>query len=261
MTAAVVQPASSAAPRPWYSCRLRVLLPYFVIFTIVAVCFVFWLQHKKAEAAIKMLGGRIRHSSKSAWDAEDTSNWPAYAKDKWNSRSSKSRSGFGSPVLADGFEVDLAGVGTADAGLATVHFRALWSLRTLNLSYSNVTDAGLQYIEGLGGLRALDLAGTRTTDSGLKHLKGLTQLQWLCLRNTHVTDVGMTDLEAITNLQWLNLSKTSVPDTGLIRLAALRRLERLYLLRTDCTDEGVNALQQQLPKCIIEWDLSQSPNR
>ena len=60
-------------------------------------------------------------------------------------------------------------------------------LQSLKLSFTLVTDAGLQHIEGLRQIELLDLVGTKVTDAGLAHLKGLTQLQWLDLRGTDVT--------------------------------------------------------------------------
>jgi Leucine-rich repeat (LRR) protein len=56
---------------------------------------------------------------------------------------------------------------------------------------TNVTDAGLEHLNGLTQLQSLDLRVTNVTDAWLKHLKELTQLQSLDLRDTKVTDTGV----------------------------------------------------------------------
>jgi hypothetical protein len=44
-------------------------------------------------------------------------------------------------------------------------------------------------------LQSLDLSYTRITDAGLEHLRGLTNLALLNLRDTQVTDGGVKKLE------------------------------------------------------------------
>ena len=48
---------------------------------------------------------------------------------------------------------------------------ALKNLRTLDLTFTQVTDAGLKDLAGLKSLRALDLSDTRVTRTGLKELR------------------------------------------------------------------------------------------
>ena len=51
----------------------------------------------------------------------------------------------------------------------------------MSLHSDKITDAGVQYLEGLTRLRELDLACTGITDAGLERLKGLTRLERLDL--------------------------------------------------------------------------------
>ena len=74
--------------------------------------------------------------------------------------------------------------GPTDKELANLQ---LTELQSLNLSYSKVTDDGLQILERAIQLQSLSLHGTFTTDAGLVHLKGLTKLQSLDLGYTNVT--------------------------------------------------------------------------
>ena len=59
--------------------------------------------------------------------------------------------------------------------------------------------------EGTRDLRTLDLSSTKVTDAGLSHLKGLTNLNTLSLFGTKVTDAGMVHLTGLTNLSKLRL--------------------------------------------------------
>jgi len=126
-------------------------------------------------------------------------------------------------------------------------------------SGTEVTDAGLEHVEGLTELQLLDLHGTQVTDAGLEHLKGLTSLKELDLSATQVTDAGLAEhLNGLTNLKRLLLHGTQVSDIGLEHLRGLTNLQELWLDDTQVSDEGVKKLQQALPNCKIEHD-SRSP--
>ena len=49
-------------------------------------------------------------------------------------------------------------------------------LRRLNLSKTQIADAGLGHLKGLAQLQGLLLSETQVTDTGLEHLKELSQL-------------------------------------------------------------------------------------
>jgi hypothetical protein len=98
----------------------------------------------------------------------------------------------------------------------------------VDLSYPEVTDAGLEHLNGFNRLRHLNLSKTKITDIGLEHLKGLTELATLDLSGNPVTDAGLDNLKGLTKLQRLSLTGTKV------------------------TDEGVKKLQRALWNCKIE---------
>ncbi len=64
------------------------------------------------------------------------------------------------------------------------------SIRHLDLSSTEVTDAGLKGLKGFKRLATLNLSGRPVTDEGVKELKELTQLTTLNLSNTDVTGCG-----------------------------------------------------------------------
>jgi len=91
--------------------------------------------------------------------------------------------------------VGLTGYAVDDATLAAAHLDRLPDLRSLDLSDSRVTDAGLAGLAALTGLEELVLIGDiGITDAGLAHLRGLARLRKLDLRSTRVTPAGVARL-------------------------------------------------------------------
>ena len=122
----------------------------------------------------------------------------------------------------------------------------------LEISGTEVTDAGLENIKGLTRLETLEVSCSQITDAGLEHLKGLAELEWLCLADTQVTDVGLRHLKGLTRLETLLLYDTQVTDAGLEHLKGLKKLKMLMLGGTHVTEDGVEHLQQALPNCHID---------
>src|SRR5213596_808005 len=61
------------------------------------------------------------------------------------------------------------------------------NLRSLDLSYSQVNDEGLQSLEGMKNLQRLLLQDTLVTDAGLRHLKDLTRLEELDVHGCRIS--------------------------------------------------------------------------
>ncbi len=147
-------------------------------------------------------------------------------------------------------DLDLSYTDVTDAGLA--HLKGLTKLTALDLSGTQVSSAGLKHLEGLSNLTAIDLGGTRVTDAGLVHLKGLTNLTKLQLAQTRVSDAGLVHLRGLTNLSELVLRFTPVTVAGLVYLKGMTRLSVLDLYATYVTDDDVKELQQALPSLKIK---------
>jgi hypothetical protein len=104
------------------------------------------------------------------------------------------------------FSVDLSHRLIADSDLRPVG--ELSDAKNLHLDDTDVTDAGLGYLEGLTHLKCLSLRDCNITDAGLQHLKGLVALDVVNLRGTRVTDGGISALrKALPNAC---VSRTSV---------------------------------------------------
>jgi hypothetical protein len=69
------------------------------------------------------------------------------------------------------------------------------SVRSLNLSYTEITDAGLKELAKLPRLTTLYLASTKITDSRLGDIAKLQKLTRLELRNTKISYAGAAELK------------------------------------------------------------------
>jgi len=116
--------------------------------------------------------------------------------------------------LAQVTELESLGMPDACGDQGISYLRHVPRLRSLELSYTQVTDSGLQYLEHLTELERLYLGCTRVSDEGLKHLRGLNSLVFLALEETQVSDDGMEYLEQLPNLLELRLIETQVTEKG-----------------------------------------------
>ena len=124
----------------------------------------------------------------------------------------------------------------------------LKSLKKLDLSFTYVTDAGIERLQDLPQLEELKLDTVEAlTDAAASYLRANKHLRKLVLRGTDITDVGMPYLAALTGLKSLDLSHTMVGDVGLESLPALSELEELNLGGTRITGINLNFLKL-LPK-------------
>jgi internalin A len=121
-------------------------------------------------------------------------------------------------------------------------------LKRLDLSFTYVSDAGIERLQQLQQLEELTLDATEAiTDAAASYLRANKHLRKLVLRGTDITDVGMPYLAALTGLKSLDLSHTMVGDVGLESLPALSELEDLDLGGTRITGINLNFLKL-LPK-------------
>ncbi len=114
-----------------------------------------------------------------------------------------------------------------------------------------ITNETLKNLWGAKTAIHLDLSDTEVGDAGLIHLSSAQNLVVLDLTNTQVTDAGLVHLKALTKLEHLYLDNTQVTDAGLAHLQGLNNLESLLLNGTQVTDAGAGKLRQALPDCDI----------
>jgi len=119
------------------------------------------------------------------------------------------------------------------------------------LAEASVDDVRLEALLPFAELQRLDLTNTQLTDAGLLHLETLTNLIWLKLEGTRITDSGLLHLKGLTKLQYLNLGKTQVSDAGLVHLKELTNLQSLNLSGTQISRQGYEALRLAMPNCEV----------
>jgi len=112
-----------------------------------------------------------------------------------------------------------------------------------------------RYLAAFERVSFVDLSGTQVSDAGLEQLRGLMNLRQLDLDDTQITGAGLKHLHGLTNLHWLMLEDTQISDAGLEHLKELKTLTLLLLSNTQFTEVGVKRLQKSLPGCKIGWIL------
>jgi uncharacterized membrane protein len=97
----------------------------------------------------------------------------------------------------------------------------------------------------------LDLSGTQISDAGLAAVEQFPNLTRLHLNRTAITDAGMTHLARLSHLEYLNLYGTKITDAGLVPLAGLGNLRALYCWQTGVTTQGIDRLKASQPKLVV----------
>ena len=130
---------------------------------------------------------------------------------------------------SDGFviESDFRGLTIDDSVLE--HLAGLPRLRSVLLSETAVTDAGMTAVGKVSTLQNVDLRGCRISNAGLEPLTALSELKALRLSGesgaTTVDDDGMVHVAKMKNLKALLLDFLWVSEVGLEQLAGLDNLK------------------------------------
>ena len=101
---------------------------------------------------------------------------------------------------------------------------------------SHVRAKFLGVLKSLPHLTELDLSGTQITDAGLAEIEGLPELTKLRLYDTRITDAALDSLKTLPKLATLNLSRTEVTDRAVRVARAIENLHNLDLSITEVTD-------------------------
>jgi hypothetical protein len=130
----------------------------------------------------------------------------------------------------------------------------------IRVDHALVRDDDLKVLDDLESrLLRINLSRTEVTDAGFERLCHLTNLEQLRLSSPHVTDAGLAYLKNLEKLRFLHLLDSPITDTGLDQLHGLKSLESVYLDRTHVTDEGIARLLEALPKVHLHLDDHHHP--
>jgi uncharacterized protein YjbI with pentapeptide repeats len=110
---------------------------------------------------------------------------------------------------------------------------------SLDLSGTQITDAGLEYLDGLK-LDSLKLSDTDLTDAGIQKLSSLQRLRSLNLSNTRITDKAFESFKEIKGLDDIVVRNTSIANAALTYARAIPKLRRLDVTGTKVTKEGIS---------------------
>jgi len=136
--------------------------------------------------------------------------------------------------------LDLSDTDLSDAGMQ--HLSKFTKLKHLSLFYCNVSNSGLQHIAQLTSLESLNLDSRDIGDEGLYHLRHLN-LKALDIFSGRITDSGCSMISKIKSLESLELCGGFIGDLGCAMLASLENLTSLNLSQNDSiTDRGAAAL-------------------
>ena len=121
-----------------------------------------------------------------------------------------------------GVRLDLAWVTDGDIAFLTT----LPQLKSLDLSFTLITDAGMEQLSTLRGIESLNLQSAELlTDTAVAHIRGWKQLRSLNLRGTDITDTSMEYISNLPALEFLDISDTQVTNNGMECLAPWNHMD------------------------------------
>ncbi len=128
----------------------------------------------------------------------------------------------------------------------------------LDLSFSKITDKGLDSFKNTEQVKILNLTGTTISDPGLKHLSSYPNLKAADLKYLQISGKGFENFKS-DKLEYLNLEQSTIENQYLDNLSNYRNLEILILIRTDISDiSGISNLKSlqilNLAACPISDD-------
>ena len=163
-----------------------------------------------------------------------------------------------------------------DDDLAPIH--AFPNVYQVELSFTNISDAGVEYLKPCLQLGVLGLHKTKITDRSFVVISELPSLTSLRLVGTNITDAGVAKIVKLKNLVYLEIGSTPIGGPAFRAIAQFPRLKQLAMRGNNVTDEdlaifagmqslqyiglpetrvtakGVTGLHKALPHCQIVWD-------
>lgn len=129
------------------------------------------------------------------------------------------------------------------------------NLERVEISFTEVSDKGLEHLSKLTNLLRLDLPSNHKLRD-LHALKPLTNLENVNVQDTVVDHDGLSVLTSLPNLEKLNISRTNVTDADLKLLYKCDGLRELIVRNIGSVSKKALAqLKEKLPNCIVD-DLS-----
>ena len=128
---------------------------------------------------------------------------------------------------------------------------ALTQLKSLVLTESQISDAGLAYFTELDDVQSLILSSTKISGAGLSAIGKMSDIKVLDLSNTNVTG-SLDPLANLGSLDWLVLRSLTLEENALTPLAGCKSLGRIGLVETTVSDATVEAFKALRPAVAID---------
>jgi hypothetical protein len=197
-------------------------------------------QERAVIAAIEWLGGIVKYE----WQGKRADG--VWQHDFWRTAKPTGPHWI-RQIVGDDFFTDVVYVGLSPNGHLPVGFHTMLTPKTD--TDATVKDDDLRLVGSFSKLEEVNLTNSEIDDAGLVHLQRLANLRCLTLQSTNITDGGLIHLRHLLALRDLNLGHTKITDSGLQHLTSLTGLQHLNLLGTKTTRAGVDDLAKALPGC------------
>ncbi|MEM6365455.1 MAG: hypothetical protein AAF745_13595 [Planctomycetota bacterium] len=116
-------------------------------------------------------------------------------------------------------------------------------LRSLNLSSTTISPAGISKLRASTTLQHLTLYGGSVTDEHLVGLTGFPNLQSLQIIRAPISDNGLRSVGTIDRLKQLDILQCSnITDAGILEIGQLENLERLHVMQAALNDASLKAI-------------------
>ncbi|MCA9112307.1 MAG: hypothetical protein KDA52_20295 [Planctomycetaceae bacterium] len=138
--------------------------------------------------------------------------------------------------------------------------RFVAELRSLEVFFAwdahNLSDAGVQHLQGLQSLREIHINESKIGDGSLEVFGGLPNLEDLSIQQNHFTNAGLVHLTRLKHLRelWIGMNDVPYSDDAMLTLSQLATLEKLDLQSSVLTDAGIQHLAklQSLRVLLVE---------
>jgi hypothetical protein len=152
--------------------------------------------------------------------------------------------------------LDLSGTTAGDRAMPLVD--SITTIRSLNVSGTNITDAALAGIRNLRNLEVLVVGSdtglvAKVNGSALYGVRELTGLRALHLYGVPMSATGFEVLQGLRNLNYVDLRKTGLTAADVPRISKLTHIATLDLGENDLPQDARTALQKALPTATLKF--------
>jgi hypothetical protein len=144
---------------------------------------------------------------------------------------------------------------------ALVSLPSLKRLKTLSLTFTQITDSGVAILGEMPQLEVLGLSSPQITNTSMDHVTKLKNLRWLGVSACKMDIAGVARLAELPKLTGLRISGPAIGNNSLPVIATLGQLQKLDLGGKTIDDNGLphlygmkNLMYLDLQSTAVETD-------